>query len=86
MLAKAGPASLSHWLGQYVDGQAMTLEVCVVQVLQQQHANQVNKLDIKFSRVVKACEDLAGGVSKREHSNNEIRATTEGSINEYFNM
>ena len=63
----------------------MILDMCVVQVLQQQHANQVNKLEIKFCRVVKACEDLKEGVSKRKESSDRIRATTEASINQYFN-
>ena len=64
----------------------MILEVCVVQVLQQQHQNQVSKLEIKFCRVVEACTDLKGGVSKREDSSKRIRITTEGLINQYFNM
>ena len=53
-------------------------------MLQHQLQNQVDKLELKFTKVEQAHRLLQDGILQREQTSNTIRKKTEQEINQHF--
>ena len=57
-----------------------------VQVQQQQLKHQVDKLELKFTKVANAHELLHEGIRSRQETSRAIRRKTEEETSAYFNL